>query len=54
MPESEAAATSTGEGSLEEAGGGLGAAGRDTTCTRSHSKSQSPFQENQDSDFCTM
>jgi hypothetical protein len=50
MLESEAAATSTGEDSLKEAGGGLGAAGRDTQ-TRYHLKSQSLFQENQESDF---
>jgi hypothetical protein len=53
MPESEAAATTTGEDSLDEAGGGLGAAGRDTL-TLFHPNSQALFQENQDSDFFKM
>jgi hypothetical protein len=53
MLESEDAATATGEDSLEEAGAGHGAAGRDTL-TRFQSESQSLFQVNQESDFYSV
>ncbi len=53
MLESEAAATATGEDSLEEAGAGHGAAGRDTL-HRIQPESRSIFQVNQESDFYSV